>query len=133
MGRNIFFVFPVVSWLIQGIVDPLTSGGCNYTLWYRRPELDPRVPVLAFTLRQTEAQLAQTCVDQHLDADACSFLAYRYQQGMSFAQRVVARNPRSRLLACANCTAADGNAFLVDQNENIPWFVDTLMAAVAQL
>jgi len=42
---------------------------------------------------------------------------------------IISRNPNSQLFTCWNCTT-DHNGFIINQNENIPWFATTMMGAV---
>ncbi len=116
--------------------DPVGSGVASATVWATDVQTATQVPVLGFTLAQTPAQLAQLCVDAQvaLNSQDCAYIAWTYNTTRAFQLQVIARNPsKSRLFECTNCTAANGNSFLVNQNENIPWFVNTMVAAVRDL
>ena len=67
----------------------------------------------------------------HQDAE-CGLLHY-IAAASSDVQRRIAQHPLNRVFACNNCTAPGGNFFVVDQYDNIPWFVDTLMHAVQEM
>jgi hypothetical protein len=65
-----------------------------------------------------------------VDSPMCQYLVWSNTATLAFQREVIARNPASRLFVCGASCVLNGNPFLLDQNENIPWFCSTLMQAV---
>jgi hypothetical protein len=84
---------------------------------------------LFFLLLMPSSFVVLVCL---LQDNECGLLRYTVAVS-SDAQRRIAQHPLNRVFACTNCTAPGGNFFVVDQYNNIPWFVNTLMQAVREL
>ena len=80
---------------------------------------------MTLTLQDTSSTPETTCPVRIL------LLAIQTLTEPNYAQ-VVARNPASKLFTCWNCTT-NGDGFMIDKDENIPWFVSTLMGLVADI
>ena len=111
------------------------------SIWMTNSSLSSAIPVLMFDLNITTPDLHQQCslFGYTSSSDDCQLLLYTRNATISAANTIVARNPSlSKLFLCNECNQGPTsgntyNSFLVDQNENIPWFVDTLMTQVGNI
>ena len=121
-----------INVLYNGVHQP-SRWVSKHSLWAQRTDLDPAIPVFGFRLDLTTDQLLQQCIDfgYAVDSIECEFVFYDYNTTRTFNEAVVARNPLSRLFACTSCEGT--NAFVINQEANIPWFAETLMTAVGDI
>ncbi len=118
--------------------DPQAS---NYlfvgeSVWLTNSSLSSAIPVLSYDLYVSDKDLYDTCDSMqfsHSSSD-CQFYFYLYNQTISNYNAIIARNPsKNTLTLCTNCTTPGNNAFLIDQDTNIEWFVDSLMQQIGSI
>ena len=129
------------QWTTQTVVLKQGSEGntatisAGYTLWYTNTSLSPSIPVFGFSLYKSDEDLFASCAASGYppDSEDCKYIFYSYKQEIQFDDEVCRRNNNGGVLTLAtNCTSCD-DSFHVDQNDNIDWFVDTLMSLVGNI
>ena len=108
--------------------------------------LNATIPVFGFTLGQNTEQLHNRCKNMgySINSNDCNYLIYAYNTSIAADTRIInkiAANNRaenivkiSKLIVCyENCTAANGNTFVINQYSMIPWFVDTLWEEIGDI
>lgn len=124
-------------YLYKGVLNPSgslsgTSQFVGETVWASNPNLNASIPVIGYAFYQSEEYLQNQCIAYGYPPSSkdCSYLYYIYNTTFEFNKQVIARNPLSRLVVCTNCS---GYSFVMDQQDNIPWFAQTLMSNVGDI
>lgn len=122
----------------QASQNPQALGVIGPSYWTSDAamQLPQSIPIFGFLLGQTASQLNSQCgaYGYAIGSKDCEFLFWQYNSTLTTDIQVIARNPASKLFICGdNCTTANGNGFVINQEAMIPWFAQTLWSAIANI